>query len=269
MQMEEAVAGHFTRGVKDATLSGLSRILPFVFVLNFDDVSWAAVTNETAEMKALSLSRYNWTIPLDREHHVIRLAAYESALAAAQVLNESYEDLLSTTAQGFVRKFFDRSFDFPARKVKTSSTGSRLCDISVKQYHTLTKTFQTVLLFDNARLLLSALNESFVRWPSYLTSFPPSHTPTCRDVFSERCSTLTNQSNYIVLPVVIACVVVGVLLATAIFLRCRTTKTDVTWWTVQVTDIVWQRGATSKRASIFTDHRPDPIPEFGQDLRLL
>ncbi|OWA49817.1 hypothetical protein BV898_14352 [Hypsibius exemplaris] len=142
MQMEEAVASYLTTGGEDATLSDFSRILPFMFLLSLDDVSWAAVTNETAEMKALSLSRYNWTISSDREHHVIRLAAYESALAAAQVLNESYEDLLSTTAQGFVRKFFDRSFDFPARKFKTSSTGSRLCDISVKQYHSLTKTFQ-------------------------------------------------------------------------------------------------------------------------------
>jgi hypothetical protein len=51
-----------------------------------------------------------------------------------QVLNENFEALPNMSANAFARKFINKSFDLPSRKLKISTTGFRVCDVTIKQY---------------------------------------------------------------------------------------------------------------------------------------
>lgn len=67
--------------------------------------------------------------------HAIRWHATSMfCFGSTQVLHENLDTLEEMSARTFAAKFFNRTFQLPARSVKVSSQGMRVCDILFKQF---------------------------------------------------------------------------------------------------------------------------------------
>ncbi|OQV13735.1 hypothetical protein BV898_12050 [Hypsibius exemplaris] len=127
----------------DYVPESLLRILPFSFVLAFEAIKWDAVAEEVEQMRIRSRQEYNWTISEEYKHNAVQLAAYESLLMLAEVLNDtSPSRLANATGATLAARFFNRTFDLPARRVSLNSIGTRECSVLVKQFNNGTRTFQ-------------------------------------------------------------------------------------------------------------------------------
>ncbi|OQV23610.1 hypothetical protein BV898_02355 [Hypsibius exemplaris] len=213
----------------------LIHVLPFVFALDFDDVNWTAVADEIEEMRVISLDQFNWTIKVDQQHDRIRLAAYESVLVLAEVINNTWRNLINATADSFVRSFSRRRTYLSARTVDTSPTSTRICNLQFRQFRLANRSMEVVLLFDHAQGSLNPPNISTAhRRPTIEWSgqpFPPRSRPTCRDLFGSHCS----RNDYIATAATASVLsVLGAIAAVSVAFfvqrRCRPALTGQEWW---------------------------------------
>ncbi|OQV23611.1 hypothetical protein BV898_02356 [Hypsibius exemplaris] len=224
----------FASGSFGKVTPDLSSILPYVFALDFEDINWDRVSVELEEMQRISLERYNWTVTLEQQHSNQRLAAYESVLVIAEILNDLWSGLSNISAESFVQAFFNKEFHLPSRTMKISSAGLRVCDVEVKQFRVANQSLETVLVFEQNGLRLMSVNRSTILWPG-VYAFPTNSRPLCRDLLGVR---ICERRDYnLTISLAVSLCLFGVVLSLTVAIILHRINANPKWWLLLSSDL--------------------------------
>ncbi|XP_055339434.1 atrial natriuretic peptide receptor 1-like isoform X2 [Paramacrobiotus metropolitanus] len=192
---------------------------------DWDDVG--NLTDEISDMKAKLFGML--TVPGD-ERNELQICIYESTMMFAQIFDETYPSVLSMSKSKFIRKTFNRTFNFAARNFSTDHNGAMVNYIVVLRLDQVKETFSTAMIYDPVNQSFGHINPELWYWLNRRD--PPPDEPPC-GFANNTCDTPTGSAIIIgSVASVAALTMTAVVLAAAIRFVKRQSDLSSLWWLI-------------------------------------
>ncbi|OQV19031.1 Atrial natriuretic peptide receptor 1 [Hypsibius exemplaris] len=122
--------------------------------------NWTAIRNLTGRFAETSRLLHNNTYSAVDEENELQICIYESTRMFAQVFVENYPEVYKLSSAAFIKRFFNRTFQFAARNYSTDGNGSKINPVTIARLDRIAQTMETTMIFDT-------ITDNFTTVPSH------------------------------------------------------------------------------------------------------